>query len=78
MFDELIIEGKLKPFVALTKSFASSSVVEQVCFASLLSIGDASFIQRRAARDGVVVDVGRAGREGVQGPPRAAAYRRIV
>ncbi|KAI0806951.1 cyclase-associated protein [Fomes fomentarius] len=30
VFDELIIEGKLKPFVALTKSFASASVVEQV------------------------------------------------
>ncbi len=47
MFDELIIEGKLKPFVALTKSFASSSVVEQVCFASLLSR------TRRSFKDGL-------------------------
>ncbi|OCH90293.1 cyclase-associated protein [Obba rivulosa] len=29
-YDELIIEGKLKPFIQLTKSFASPSVVEQV------------------------------------------------
>ncbi|KAI0781345.1 cyclase-associated protein [Trametes elegans] len=29
-FDERIIEGRVKPFVALTKSFASPSVVEQV------------------------------------------------
>ncbi|OBZ75884.1 Adenylyl cyclase-associated protein [Grifola frondosa] len=29
-FDETIIEGKLKPFIELTKSFASASVVEQV------------------------------------------------
>ncbi|KAI0668519.1 adenylate cyclase associated N terminal-domain-containing protein [Trametes maxima] len=29
-FDERIIEGKLKPFVELTKSFASPSVIEQV------------------------------------------------
>lgn len=32
-FDELVIEGKLKPFVDLTKGFASTAVVEQ---ASLL------------------------------------------
>ncbi len=29
-FDEQVIEGKLKPFVELTKSFASQSVIEQV------------------------------------------------
>ena len=29
-FDEQIIDGKLKPFVELTKSFASPSVIEQV------------------------------------------------
>ncbi|KAI0695433.1 adenylate cyclase associated N terminal-domain-containing protein [Cerioporus squamosus] len=29
-FDEQVIEGKLKPFVELTKSFASPSVIEQV------------------------------------------------
>ena len=29
-FDEQIIDGKLTPFVELTKSFASPSVVEQV------------------------------------------------
>lgn len=29
-FDENVIEGKLKPFVDLTKSFAAASVVEQV------------------------------------------------
>ncbi|TFK88794.1 cyclase-associated protein [Polyporus arcularius HHB13444] len=29
-FDERVIDGKLKPFVELTKSFASQSVIEQV------------------------------------------------
>ncbi|GBE82618.1 Adenylyl cyclase-associated protein [Sparassis crispa] len=29
-YDELIIDGKLKPFVDLTKSFAGASVIEQV------------------------------------------------
>ncbi|KAM5542594.1 hypothetical protein V8D89_003555 [Ganoderma adspersum] len=29
-FDEQVIDGKLKPFVELTKSFASASVVEQI------------------------------------------------
>ena len=29
-FDELVIEGKFKPFLALTKSFAPPSVIEQV------------------------------------------------
>jgi hypothetical protein len=29
-FDELVLEGKLKPFLELTKSFASQSVIDQV------------------------------------------------
>ena len=38
-FDEQVIDGKLKPFVELTKSFASASVVEQVRLIAL-SISD--------------------------------------
>lgn len=30
-YDEVILQGKVKPFVELTKSFAVPSVVEQVC-----------------------------------------------
>ena len=35
-YNEVIIEGKLKAFVELTRSFASESVIEQVCIPGLL------------------------------------------
>lgn len=30
-FDAVIVQGKLKPFLELTRSFAGATVVEQVC-----------------------------------------------
>lgn len=44
-FDETVIEGKLKPFVELTKSFAAPSVIEQVSF----------YLQRRGVTQTTII-----------------------
>lgn len=51
-FDETVIEGKLKPFVELTKSFAAPSVIEQVSVylqrrVTQTTVIDPNFIDRR-------------------------------